>query len=369
MDSTAFKRSVCRLCVAATGAALLVGLPLAGVLLAERPLADYLEFPPLTQYVRHSGFSLPVFLGLATLIAAVVGPFLWRVSVAWRRAPRASAPARAFPWWGWAALAFGATAWLLAWTRFAWFAPCQRFTFSPLWFAYILVVNALIYRRTGRSMLTHEPRRLASLFAASAAFWWYFEYLNRFVQNWHYEHTDGLSAVQYFWFATLPFATVLPAVMGTVEWLETMPRSATGLERAWVVRVRHPRRAAAIALTACGAGLAGIGVWPDLLFPLLWVSPLVVIVALRTLCGFPTLLHDLAGGDWRRVFRLALAALICGFFWEMWNWQSLARWVYSVPFVNRFHVFEMPILGYAGYLPFGVECAVIADAIMRRKTS
>jgi hypothetical protein len=40
-----------------------------------------------------------------------------------------------------------------------------------------------------------------------------------------------------------------------------------------------------------------------------------------------------------------------------------------VQFVNRFHVFEMPILGYAGYLPFGVECAVIADAIMRRKTS
>jgi hypothetical protein len=29
-----------------------------------------------------------------------------------------------------------------------------------------------------------------------------------------------------------------------------------------------------------------------------------------------------------------------------------------------FHLFEMPILGYAGYLPFGLECAVIIDFVM-----
>jgi hypothetical protein len=27
----------------------------------------------------------------------------------------------------------------------------------------------------------------------------------------------------------------------------------------------------------------------------------------------------------------------------------------------RSHIFEMPILGYAGYLSFGLECGVIAD--------
>ena len=55
-----------------------------------------------------------------------------------------------------------------------------------------------------------------------------------------------------------------------------------------------------------------------------------------------------------------LAGLACGFFWEMWNMWSLAKWVYSVPFVDRFHLFEMPALGYAGYLPFGIECAAAA---------
>jgi hypothetical protein len=56
----------------------------------------------------------------------------------------------------------------------------------------------------------------------------------------------------------------------------------------------------------------------------------------------------------------ALAALFCGFFWELWNVNSLAHWEYSVPFVQRFHIFEMPILGYAGYLPFGLECMVVS---------
>ena len=46
--------------------------------------------------------------------------------------------------------------------------------------------------------------------------------------------------------------------------------------------------------------------------------------------------------------------------------HSLAKWKYNVPFVHRVQLFEMPILGYAGYLPFGLECAIIADMILDR---
>ena len=59
-----------------------------------------------------------------------------------------------------------------------------------------------------------------------------------------------------------------------------------------------------------------------------------------------------------------LAALVCGFFWEMWNFYSLARWTYSIPYVQRFHLFEMPILGYGGYLPFGLECLVVGTLVI-----
>jgi hypothetical protein len=74
-------------------------------------------------------------------------------------------------------------------------------------------------------------------------------------------------------------------------------------------------------------------------------------------------LGDITEGNWVLVVASALAAVFCGWFWEMWNYCSLAKWQYSVPFVNRFHLFGMPILGYAGYLPFGLECAVIGGMI------
>lgn len=343
---------------------LLIGLPLVGIRVLGQPLARYLEFPPTTRYVEHAPFSLGAFAALAVLILAVVLPFDIRV---WRNRRRLGEPPergrqrRPFPWWGWGGAALGGATWVLAWTRFPWFASLQVFTFSPLWFGYILVINALTWCRTGRCMLRDRPWYLLRLFAWSAAFWWFFEYLNRFVQNWYYQGTGALTPLQYFIFATLPFSTVLPAVLGTYEWLASFPTAGCGLDRFVRVRVAHPRRVAASALVSSCLGLAAIGIRPDLLFPLLWVSPLIVIVSLQCLCGHSTLLSPLREGRWRRLYLLAAAALVCGLFWEMWNFGSCARWVYAVPYVGRFRLFEMPVLGYAGYLPFGLECAVIAD--------
>jgi hypothetical protein len=108
-------------------------------------------------------------------------------------------------------------------------------------------------------------------------------------------------------------------------------------------------------------GLAGISLWPEYLFPLLWISPLIVIGSIRALNGTPTLLNAPGHGNWQPLFLAAFSALTCGFFWELWNVYSLEKWIYTVPFVDRFHLFEMPLLGYAGYLPFGIECALVAE--------
>lgn len=284
-----------------------------------------------------------------------------------RTATRRPSLAR-FPWWGWAGLAFGGAAWILAWTRFAWVAPLQAFTFSPLWLGYIVVIQALTYRRTGTCLLKDRPLTLLKLFVLSAGFWWFFEYLNRFVQNWYYAGIGNLTPWEYFLFATLPFSTVLPAVLGTRDLLATFPRLSAGLDNFIVIRPRHPGILASILLAAACAGLAGIGIRPDLLFPLLWLAPLLIITSLRVICGQTTLFTDVSRGDWRQICLLALAALICGFFWEMWNYHSQAKWIYTVPYVNRFKLFEMPILGYAGYLPFGLECAVVAAWMNRKET-
>jgi hypothetical protein len=98
---------------------------------------------------------------------------------------------------------------------------------------------------------------------------------------------------------------------------------------------------------------------------MLWLAPLLVLAALPQLVVGESMLAPLARGDWRPLLLPALAALLCGLFWELWNWGSAAQWHYQVPYVQHFHVFEMPLLGYAGYLPFGLECALAADLVAR----
>lgn len=341
-------------------AAMALGLPLLGIAIAGMPVSRYLEFPPTTRYVEHAPFSLPLYLLGLLLVLVPLFPFVRRAA-SYRQEPEVGTSNRnPFPPWGWAGAAAGIAFWVLAWTRFPWFAPLQAHTFTPLWLSFVVVVNALSFRKTGKCLLTERPRFFLLLFPASAAFWWSFEYLNRFVQNWFYLDSGAYGGWEYFWLATLPFSTVLPAVLSAREWIGTFPRFVRPFRDFLPLPVPRARTVSRALLVAAAGSLAGIGVLPDLLYPLLWVSPLVVLVALDGIAGRRHILSGAAEGDWREIVGFCLAALLCGFFWEMWNVHSLAKWEYSIPYVQRFLLFEMPVLGYSGYLPFGLECAAVA---------
>ena len=341
------------------------GLPLLGASLAGRSMPDFVSFPPLTAPAGHKPFSWPVFTGyllLAVGILAVIG-------AAARRQTSGSGSGRypvkgQLPWWGWAALLALLVCWCLAWTRFPWFAGLQRHTFFPLWLSYIVVANALCFRQRGNCPMLEKPLFFLNLFPVSAVFWWYFEYLNQFVRNWYYTGVD-YGPLAYSLHASISFATVLPAVYTTRVWISEMKwfrqrfsgfpplRQAGSTALAW-----------AVFLISC-AGLAGVAVWTDELFSLLWTAPVLILASLQRLAGQNCIFSSMADGDWQPVVSAAMAALFCGFLWEMWNYFSLAKWVYSVPYVHRFEIFEMPVLGYMGYLPFGLECIAIAELFER----
>ena len=95
-------------------------------------------------------------------------------------------------------------------------------------------------------------------------------------------------------------------------------------------------------------------------------TPLLVLLGLQGLSGEPDLIKEIRARGWQVIALPALAALQCGFFWEMWNYYSAAKWIYSVPLVDNFQIFEMPVVGFTGYLPFGIECLVIALLLWRR---
>jgi hypothetical protein len=338
---------------------LIFGLPLIGVALAGLPVAPYLRLPPPVFFLNAAPFSWIAFAIVAAFIALTCGPVVRRLMPTHTAAiPLTSR--RPFPWWGWIAVTWTAVWWVLAWTRFDGFRPFQAHTFTPLWLGYIVIINAITHVRTGVSLLTHRPRYLLTLFPSSSAFWWSFEYLNRFLQNWHYHGTDGFTTGEYILLASFSFSTVLPAVISTRDLLMTFPRLRAQAANLWRVDTEHSQWIALGMFAVAAAAMLLIGVMPNYLFPLLWMAPVLVITSVQRFAGQNTIFSRLKFGDWTPVLLPGMAALICGFFWEMWNFHSLAHWTYTVPFVNRFQVFEMPLLGYAGYLPFGLECAAIA---------
>ncbi len=344
------------------GTAVLIGLPLVGVLTTREDLATYLEFPPLTRYVEHATFDPAAFIVLGALDLLMVLAILRLLSPATHlQAPSQTAQPkmRPFPHWGWLGIVILGSGWLLSWTRFDWFAPLQGHTFTIPWIGYILLVNALTVHRSGRCLINDRPGRFLLLWPASALFWWFFEYLNRFVQNWYYVGADDFSAMEYALHASLAFATVLPAVLSTQRLLLALPVFHRGLQSSVPIRLPRGRTAAVATLLFAATGLALIHPFSDYLYPLVWAAPLVVITSLQALWRRPTLFYELRHGDWRNIVTAAVAALICGFFWELWNYKSLARWEYAIPFVDRWHIFAMPLLGYGGYLPFGLECLLV----------
>lgn len=322
-------------------------------------MAPYLEFPPRTELATHAPISSPWLLLLSLPVLAALALILIGIA---RASPQRAAPPAAgyFPFWGWLGLALMAVGWFAAWSELT-AAGWRRQAFTPLWVGYILVMNALVYRANRQSLLTHRPRLFAALFPVSAAFWWLFEHLNQFVRNWHYVGIEASSDWDYFLQGTLPFSTVLPAIASTWMWLRQFPR----IEALRLPAVSLDRHLAWAAVAAGTLGLAALGPWPEATFALLWLGPLLLLLGLQQVLAGENLLSPLARGDWRALVQPALAALACGILWEFWNYWSLAKWQYSIPYVQGLHVFEMPLLGYAGYLPFGVTCALVMDSLAR----
>ncbi len=256
-----------------------------------------------------------------------------------------------FPVHGWIGLLLIVGAWPLNWGVGV-EGLRTHVLFFPLWLGYALLVDALVKRRRGTSILTRSRLDFAGLFLASVPGWWLFEVVNLRTQNWIYVGAEQFSDLEYNLLATISFSTVMPAVFGTAEWV----RSFDWTERFTDGPTLRPTRSLMGAFVAIGlAMLALLLLWPTYFYPFLWGWAYFLIVPLNNFLGHYTLLDDTAKGNWRPVVSLAVGALICGFFWELWNVYAYPKWVYDAPGVNFWHIFEMPLIGYIGYLPFALE--------------
>ena len=269
---------------------------------------------------------------------------------------------RGFAPHGWVGLVLIATMWPLNW-GVGIDGLRTHILFFPLWLGYALVVDALVLRLRDTSLITRSARGFALLYLVSMPGWWLFEVINWRTQNWSYSARDQFGGIEYFLFATLSFSTVMAAVFVSAE----LVRSARWIERLRSGPSIGSQRAWARAMPVVGlVALALVMIWPDRFYPLVWGIAFFLIEPLNHRLGKPTLLAPLSRGDWRPFVALALGALLCGFFWEMWNFYSAPKWFYSTPGAEFLHVFEMPLPGYLGYLPFALELYALANLILPR---
>ena len=224
--------------------------------------------------------------------------------------------------------------------------------FFPLWLGYCFVVSALTCRRKGSSILTRNIFAYLLLFVISAPSWWLFELINWRTQNWFYEGRSDFTNLQYAIFASISFSTVIPAVFGSAEWVSTFNWTHQPLRGfRFTIRPRHT-----ILMFILGWLMLGLLIYrPRFFFPFVWISIHFILEPINVWFGYRSLLNHTHSGNWHPVFSLAVGCLICGFFWEMWNFYSYPKWIYQVPFVNFWKIFEMPLLGYGGYIPFSFE--------------
>ncbi len=350
------------------GRAVLVGSW--GLLLAQ-PAALYLGmegrlppglgvFPPQ----RHPG--VPGFRWeVALVFAAVAGAYLTFLIVprwfGFQGSPPPPRAARAgLPPWFWPGVVVGLVSWGVMWGQFPALGALRAYTFVPLWWGYIAALDGWVYARTGgHSPFTRGPVWLALVAASSSVGWFYFEYLDAFVaSNWYYPHADAMPWPQVaVWFA-LAYTTIQPAIF---EWYALL-RSLGGLSARYTRGPRwEPSRTGWWTLLGLGLLLnTALVVWPTAFFWALWLGPTLVLAAALGLAGRWTPLHALREGDWGGGVLMGLATLFNYVLGEMWNhWSAPANpnyWKYDVPFVGEPRLFEMPVLGFFGYLPFGLFC-------------
>lgn len=265
--------------------------------------------------------------------------------------------------------------------------PVSDFYFPIVWFGLILFLDGTVLRARGRSLLSDSPGVFALMLPVSAAFWWVFEGFDAAVHNWRYVGADSYDGIAFVALASISFSTVLLAVWETAQCVDSLlpavqkrlppimllaisraARRENAEVRGTQLTARPARLEESVVLPlAFAAGILCLVlpiIYPRYAFGLIWGCLFLLLDPVNFWMGRSSLLHQALRGHFRTAVAFGTAALICGFFWESWNYWATEKWVYSVPHVGHPHLFEMPLPGYLGYVPFGLELYAMANFVL-----
>jgi len=266
-------------------------------------------------------------------------------------------PRRAFALLGaiLAAAALAVSQWGL-WRRVE---PLATWSYDLSWWSTIVLLDALVFLRSGASMLLSRPGSFLGLSFASACYWLVYECANVRLADWYYAGippdpwTRSVGVL-------VSFATVLPGVLAIHAVLA--PRSDPARSPGELPR---PSRGLRRAFTASGWAFLVLPLLvPRVFFPLIWGPAFLLLEPWLASRDDRSLLGRWLLGDRGPLVRMLLAGAIAGFLWETWNSSSPAKWIYTVPFFEDSKLFEMPYLGFVGFVPFALGCHSFARAFV-----
>jgi hypothetical protein len=236
--------------------------------------------------------------------------------------------------------------------------PFYSWFYCFAWWSHILIVDAIIYRLKGNSLLISRTREFFLMIPWSIFIWLIFEAANLSLENWYYINLPHSRLERWLGYA-IAYGTVLPGIFETTELLESLGLFKNSKMKKTIIS--GGGHSAFILLgTLC---LLSTVLIPDYCFPLIWVGFFFLLEPFNYRFGGRSLLKDLEEGETKKIYLLLLAGLICGLLWEFWNFWALSKWVYTVPFFDKVKGFEMPFLGFLGFPPFAVQAYVMYNFI------
>ena len=235
--------------------------------------------------------------------------------------------------------------------------PFYRMYYIFAWYSYIFFIDGVIYTIKKDSLILSRTAEFVYMLFVSSGMWFVFEIFNISLKNWSYIMLPYDEKTRHFGYM-ISYATVLPAIFETTELLGTL-----GIFK----KLPHKK----IKLKTNTNKMINIGIiltvftlfFPKYLFPFIWVAPLLITEAINIKLQTRSLLREINAGNIRKIIEIGLAGLICGFFWELFNYKAGAKWIYHLPYLNSPKLFEMPIWGYVGFVFFAFECYSIYNVL------